>query len=109
MFVIWVFHLRSLEILTPRYFTVSEVGMMTWLICIDKDGFTRFLEMTSRVHFAGLMARPEHSIQEEMRSTSCWSLVLSLLEMSARDNNMSLAYKITCDPEERFRLAKDFT
>ena len=45
MFVMGVFHLRSLEIVTPRYFTDSEVGMVTSQISIDKDGFTRFLEI----------------------------------------------------------------
>ena len=75
----WSFHLRSLEIVTPRYLTVSADGMFMELITKNRRGFTLFLEITSRVLLVGLIARPEDWIQEETRSTSCWSVMLSLL------------------------------
>ena len=68
---IWSFHLRSLEIVTPRYLTVSAVGMLTELIFRDRQGFVCFLEMTKSMLLVVLRARPEDSIWKETRSTSC--------------------------------------
>lgn len=67
----WTLHLRSLDIVTPRYLTVSATGIMVELICRDMRGLTHFLEIIKRVLLVGLMAKPEDSIQEETRSVSC--------------------------------------
>ena len=74
----WVFHLRSLVIVTPRYFTLFRHGTGVELIKSETCGLICFLEMTSKVLLVGLMARPDEVIHEVMVSTSCCSRALSL-------------------------------
>ena len=56
---ICAFHFRSLEMVMPKYLTVSTIGILMELIQRLTLGLKCFLEMIRRENLEGLMANPE--------------------------------------------------
>ena len=77
------------------------------LIDADTCGFVRLLEITRSELFDELMESPDDVIQLEMRSTSCWRMVESQPLVRGLYSSISFAQRMTEDPGENWRSAKE--